>query len=328
MSVLTRLALVSALAMGVGCGDDDGDSTDSTMTDMGDTTGDMTVDPGGYPGTVPDGLPTASLGEGVSGNMAESTSPANFECLGTRTAPEGGADSTFTLEVREFVNSAAVEGLCVKFFPDNMVDLSADCDPGTDLVTDAMGNVQVTAPEGGWYAYRIFPNAGLEYADAIQVNEAAPAEGGTATANSVSNSTLTLVPGVLGVMAAPATSLVAGTVVDCDGEPVYGAVLAVYDEAGNYIAEGGPSNAPKYRFFDGDSFPSPSQRYTHIDGLFGGVNMTVAAGGENFIVEAWVDRGEGLEVFGCEQVPAAPDAISIVNIGPLRADGPACPGLN
>ncbi|MAQ16865.1 MAG: hypothetical protein CMN30_18990 [Sandaracinus sp.] len=323
------MAVAMALAVGAfGCGDDDGDGTTPTE-DMGTGGTDMEVPAGGFPGTTPAGLPAYALGEGVSGTMAMTTSAADYSCAGSRTAPAGGADATFTMEIREFRGGTAVEGLCVKFFPDNVVDLGADCDPGSDFVTDASGNISVTAPAGGWYSYRVFPSASDEIVDSFQINELAPADGGTNDGISVAESTLRLIPAVLGVQAATGTTLVAGTAQDCNGEPVYGAIAAIYREDGTFIAEAGGNTSPKYRFFDGDGTPSTAQRWTHVDGLFGGINMPVDAGGENLLVELWGmnDAGE-LEVIGCETVPAAPDAVAIVNVGPLRADGPTCPGMN
>jgi len=313
-------AVMAALALGVGCGDDD--STDTTT----DTT---TMDMGGeMPSIRPDGLPPASLGEGgVGGTTAMTTTPADFSCLGTRTAPTGGADHEFSLQIREFNSDMAFEGLRVCFFPDNNVSLSG-C-TGQDVLTDASGNATVTGREGGWYAYRVFPSemgsASTNIQDSIQINELTPT-GDTADGSSISEGTLGLIPAVLGFSAAADTALVAGIVEDCAGAPVYGSVVRMYDEAGNMFVEQGARTAPKYRYFNGDSFPSADQPWTHVDGLYAAANIPVAAGGATVTVEVWGEIEGTFQVIGCETVPALPNAISIVNVGPRRADGPTCPG--
>lgn len=312
-------AVVAALALGVGCGDDDGDTTD-TMT--GDDLG-----PGGNP-FQPPGLPPASLGEGGVGDpTAETTSPADFACLGSRTEPAGGDDKMFTLQIREFNSDMAFEGLDVCFFPDNEVSL--DSCTGDMLTTDASGNVSVTAPEGGWYAYRVFPNemgsASTNIQDSVQINEPVPT-GDTSDANSVSEATLGLIPVVLGFSAADDTALIAGTVQDCAEDPVYGAVVRMYDASGALIEETPAATTPKYRYFDGDNFPSPDNQWTHVDGLYAAGNIPVPAGGTTITVEVWGELDGEFQVIGCEEVPALQNAISIINVGPLRSDGPTCPG--
>ncbi len=306
-------AVVAALALGVGCGDDGGGDT------MG---GDM-----GAGISPPEGLPSASLGEGgVGGTTADTTSPADFACLGSRTAPVGGADKTFSLEIREFRGGDAFEGLDVCFFPDNNVSL--DSCTGQMVTTDASGNVSVTAPEGGWYAYRVFPSemggASMNIQDSIQINEEVPA-GDAAQGNSVSEGTLGLIPAVLGLSRADGTALVAGTVQDCAGEPVYGAVVRMYDGT-TLLQETMATSTPKYRYFNGEAFPSGEQPWTHVDGLYAAANIPAAAAGTDITVEVWGELDGVFQVIGCEVVPALPDAISIVNVGPLRSDGPTCPG--
>lgn len=311
-------AVVAALALGVGCGDDDGDTTD-TMT--GDDAG-----PGGNP-FRPEGLPPASLGEGgTDGPTADTTSPAGLACIGTAMAPTGGEDTTFTLEIREFNSGNPYEGLDVCFFPDNEVSVSS-C-TGQMVTTDASGNVSVTAPLGGWYAYRVFANdlgggASSNIQDSIQVNEVAPSD--SAQGNSVSQGTLGLIPAVLGLTRADGTALVAGTVQDCAGDPLYGTVVRMYD-GGTLLEETDESVTPKYRYFDGDSFPSNSNTWTHVDGLYAAANIPAVASGSTITVEVWGEVEGEFQVIGCEEIVALPNAISIVNVGPLRADGPTCPG--
>lgn len=329
-------AVVAALALGVGCGDDDGDGTTCDLAEDGVCPPGCPTDPdcvgmdmggGGNP-FEPPGLPPASLGEGgVGGPTADTTSPADLDCLGTATAPTGGEETTFSLQIREFNSGMAFEGLDVCFFPDNEVSLSG-C-TGQMATTDGSGNVSVMAPEGGWYAYRVFANdlgggSSSNIQDSIQVNEVVPS-GDSAEGNSVSEGTLGLIPAVLGLSRADNTALVAGTVQDCAGEPLYGAVVRMYDGT-TLLEETEETVTPKYRYFNGESFPSASNQWTHVDGLYAAANIPAAEGGSTITVEVWGEVDGEFQVIGCEEVPALPDAISIVNVGPLRADGPTCPG--
>ena len=331
------LAVVAALALGVGCGDDDSGGGDTVTCDNiadGTCPAGCSADPdcadtdmGPVVVDYPENLPEASLGMGASGQMAETTSPADFTCSGTRTAPTGGAPKEFTIEIREFVSDMPFEGLCVQFFDDNMVDLGATCD---GLMTDAAGNITVTAPAGGWYAYRLFPRDGDAPAntivDTLQINEEVPA-GDTTAGNSVSAGTLGLIPSVLGLNRQDGTALVAGTAQDCNGAPVYGGIVRMYTTDGTLLEETATANSPKYRYFNGSSFPDGRQKWTHVDGLYAAANIPSPAAGAQVLVEVSGLRDGVYQVIGCEQVPILPNAVSIVNVGPLRADGPSCPGM-
>ena len=321
------------------CGDDDGAADaatpDTGTTDAGDTDGGGGADAGS--GTE---LPLLMNGDGADpvdptgiGIDPASSEPANMSCFGMTSVPVGGAEVDFTLRIQEFRTDDVLEGLCVKFYTDNMPVPGDTCDSRTDLITAADGTVSVRAPAGGWYAYRVFPKEGpspsLQIAGSVQINEPAPESPTAVQGNSVSQATLNLIPTVLGFMQQPGTALIAGTVFDCDETPVYGAVVRVFREDGSEIVEGMRSPEPHYRYFDGDDFPKSDQPWTHTDGIFTLANVPVAADGEFVFVEVWGRRAEGAEpeVIGCERLPLFADTISIVNMMPLRERPPACPNL-
>ncbi|MCB9598891.1 MAG: hypothetical protein H6721_20970 [Sandaracinus sp.] len=337
-----RIFLGALLALAVGaCGDDDGttpgvdaggvdgggEEVDSGTPDV--DAGPMLDQPSLQLGDGAD--PTDPTGVGIDPASAE---PADYACFGMRTEPTSdGAPTEFTLQVREFRTDEVIEGLCVRFYDDNAPVVGDTCDPESDLVTDVMGNVTVTAPAGGWYAYRVFPKMGpspaLTIDGSVQINEAAPTSSSSVEGNSISAATLNLIPTVLGFRRAAGTAIVAGTVFDCNEDPVYGATIRVYREDGTLIAEGSANNDPHYRYFDGDDFPSAEQPWSHTDGLFAVANIPVGADGEFVFVEAWGKRADGeLEVVSCERMPVFGSTISIINMQPLRSDAPACPGLS
>ncbi|MBJ75024.1 MAG: hypothetical protein CMN31_27440 [Sandaracinus sp.] len=314
--------MAALLALGaVACGDDDG----MMMADAGPS------GPVLQTGDGPD--PTDATGIAIDPATA---APADYACLGMGMRPTGGEDVTFDLEIKEFRTDDTLGDLCVRFYADNMPMPGDTCDPESDLVTDGDGVVEVTAPANGWYAYRVFPKEGpspsLQIAGSVQINEPAPeADGGSAEGNSVSQATLDLIPTVLGFSQVPGTAVVAGTVFDCAGDPVYGAEVRLYREDGSPILEGTANADPHYRYFDGDDFPSADQPYTHVDGLFATANIPVASDGEFVFMELWGRLGESdteAQLISCERLPVFGDTISIVNLEPLRADAPACPGAS
>lgn len=318
----SRLTWSCLLALGLGCGDDD-DTTPGT--DGGPVMDAAMVDSGPMTPELP------LLQRGPIG--AEPDAAAAYSCHGERMSPPTDGEAiNFNLRVEEFRTDQTFPELCVKFYADNMPVVGDECD-ASDLSTDSEGRVTVNAPAGGWYAYRVYPKSGPTASrtidGSVQVNETAPTTAGeTLRARSISAATLDLIPTVLGISRVPGTAIVAGTVFDCDDEPVYGAITRVYRDDGTFVAEGARNDDPHYRFFDGDSFPRAEQVYTHVDGLFGLINLDVASGGEFVWVEAWGRRGDGEpEIIACERIPVFKGTISIINLRPLRSDAPSCPGL-
>jgi len=323
------LVICAAVVATPACGDDGGSTTPDAM---------VQPDGGGPPpGPV---TPALQLGSYESMDVEDyftPSGPADFSCAGSRILPEGGEASTFTLHVQDFRDDNPVADVCVKFYADNMVPAVDTCDSdGDGLVTDADGNISVTAPVGSWYAYRVFAREGAAASQTIvgsvQVNELAPESGGTAQGTSVNQGTLDLIPTIYGFRRAAGKAIVAGIVYDCGDETVYGATVRIATEDGTYVAEGELSSDPHYRYFNGDNFPSADQTFTHADGLYAVANIdTPETGGQVIFIEVWGRTSEEAaeaELLACEQARVFADSISIVNLEPLRSDGPACPGLS
>ena len=323
-------AALAALSVNAGCGDDSGSTPDAGPG----------VDSGGVDaGTADAGpmLPPLQKGDVHPGSEPEeaflidpaTAVPADFSCMGTRTEPAEGASISFTLTVEDFQEGNPVPEVCVEFYPDNVVATGDTCE---GMTTDASGNVTVMDAADSWYAYRVFPKDGPTAATtvvgSVQYNEPAPAmEGGSATGNSVSGATIELIPVVLGFNRAAGTAVIAGQVHDCVDDPVYGAHVRIYDASGNLIPEGTGNREPHYRYFDGEDFPSSEQPYSHVDGLYAIANLPVPSAGTAFFMELWgrTTADAQLELLGCEQGTLYADTVTILNIGPMRSDGPTCP---
>lgn len=301
----------------------------------------------GGTGSDPDGGPAdetdaaSDLGPEVQasvrdadGELTEQVEP-DLSCRTTRTEPAGSGDSSFTVTAVDFQDGFAVEGLVVQFFPDNAPTLDGTCAaPCQEVTTDASGEATVTDTAGSWYAYRVIAGSGTnvesgaptDFIGAVQVNETAPEDGGNATLNVVRATSRNTIIALLGTSAEAGTAVVTGQAQDCMGRELANATLRVFNSTGE-IETGFTSEGPREFYFNGDSFPAGSQEMTNSDGLYGTANIPLPP--DNTLrVELWGNLGgDAPEMIGCERVQVASDGITIVNIGPTRADGPdGCSG--
>ena len=323
---IRKLLGLAVLATGValtGCGDDDGGGTDAGGGGGTDAGGE--VEDTDLPEAQVNGEKSSTDPQLIMGGE-----PADFSCMGTRTEPAEGDEISFTLTVEDFQEGNPVPDACIEFYPDNVIDADNTCD---GMTTDDSGNVTVMDNAGSWYAYRIFPADGPTPATTIvgsvQYNEPSPdMAGDTATGNSVSQATINLIPTVLGFRRVEGTGVLAGTINDCNDDTVYGTRIRAYTADGTRIAEGMAGSAPHYRYFDGEDFPNGSQPWSHVDGLFAAANLPADAAGTDIFLELWgkLSADGEPQLLGCETGKLFPDTVTILNIGPLRADGPTCPG--
>ena len=334
--VLWLSLAVAPTAFTMACGDDDGTTeVDSGMVGI-DAGPRVDGAPGIDSGPPADDLPPVQTGDVLDGEPQlidpATAMPADFSCMGTRTQPAGGADLSFTFTVEDFQEGNPAPDVCFEFYTDNVVPMDdGTCD---GMTTDDSGNATVSDAAGSWYAYRVFPKMGPTPATtvvgSVQYNEPAPdMMGETATGNSVSQATINLIPTVLGFRRAAGTAVLAGQVQDCADDPVYGAHIRAYTADGTEIVEGMRQSDPHYRYFDGNDFPNSTQPWSHVDGLFAAANFPADAAGTPFFLELWGRLTEDgpVMLLGCEEGRLFPDTVTILNIGPLRSDGPACPSL-
>ncbi|UJR81850.1 hypothetical protein [Sandaracinus amylolyticus] len=267
-------------------------------------------------------LPVLSTGT----QLNPATGAADYACNGTATQPASGADVGTLFQLRDFESDAAVGNTRVWLFRDNVVRDACSAPGCVEFMTNADGDATVSLPADGWYAYRVFPREGATAAttviDSMQYNEPAPAAADSAvTGNAVSAGTLGLIPAVLDIVRTPGTALLAGTVVDCAGTPVYGAEIRAYSGS-TRIEDGQQPSDPHFHYFDGDSFPSEQGTHTHADGLYVAIHIPLPAATDDVLrIEAWGRPSEGPPVrIGCEAVRVLADAVTIVNLGPERSD--------
>jgi len=98
----------------------------------------------------------------------------------------------------------------------------------------------------------------------------------------MSTTTYRLIPSLLGISPDVSKGIVTGSLYDCDGDPVEGGQVVLWNSAGTIPAE------VQVRYFV-DDFPNRNQPYTSADGLW--ILMDVPVG--QWTVEAYVANGSG-----------------------------------
>jgi len=255
--------------------------------------------------------------------------------------PETTAEIAVAMTVRDFESGNPVDDVMVQFYRDNELPIPVGgtfaCPAGTCQLgtSNAVGVVPgVMDAVNSWYASfingRIGPTPASTPVDTAEYNQPASA---TVVGTTVAQSTLSIIPTVLGLSRQSGTAIVTGTAYDCADEPVRGVLLRMFREdadintatGDSLIADTGTRTGFGYRYFNGDGFPDGDQAYTNIDGLFLAANVLVDA---PLRVEAWYNAGTAAapdpQLWGCERIRVFPDGVTIVNIRPTRSDITGC----
>ncbi|MFW5925905.1 MAG: hypothetical protein ACOCV4_07040 [Myxococcota bacterium] len=298
-----------------GCGDgnlDEGEECDDGNTLGGD-------------GCTPD------CREGiVFPDLLANGSPADYDCAGTRTAPDVGDPRDFTIEVVDFEDTSPVHDLCVSLYENNQIEPGGTC---AGDYTSSEGQLAVENVQGGWLAHRIHadPTRDPPRLAMLQRNQEAPSAGGTLSVASLMEDTLEVLSGAFAYERDPDDAFFTGQIRDCDGTPVEGAVLRLVDSGGELVPEEELPLGTHHGFFDDTgSIPETELQHTSASGRFVILNVPVAdALGETFKAVACGRRPGQDEpsVLGCEEILLESNAASLIDVGPARSDGPACPDV-
>jgi hypothetical protein len=294
----------------------------------GEAGGDGGTRPPGDGGTRPPGGPVATVAGGAR---------TDFGCLGALGAPIGGAAAPITLSFSEAVSRATLPaGSRVDVFPGNRVlDWCAapDCIGGS---VDANGELAVELPLGGWYAFRVHEggSATTEAIETLGYNRLAPTSAsGRVAEGFVSRSTIGLIPMLYSRSRVPGSSIVSGAVYDCGGSAVASADVQAF-LGPDRISVGGGASDPFLGLFTGSS---PCPRCTTTDS---GTSADPSVGARFALanlpsgapvrieIRATLAEGEGSTLVSCEEIDAAPDAVAILSMRPLRNDYPPGHGCN
>lgn len=179
-------------------------------------------------------------------------------------------------------------------------------------VTDSTGLVNLDVKVCAPVSYRTWTDPDLDQTrDTYKAHEIIKA--GTSPAidlDSVSTTTYSIIPSILGVPVTAGEGIIAGTAKDKNDEPIENAQVIVRDSAGN-IPEG---LIVKYFV---DKFPNRDQPDTSPDGLWVAINIPEGT----YTVEMWTVRGGTLVESGATVVQSYPDSINISNIFAGYGDG-------
>lgn len=255
--------------------------------------------------------------------------PADLSCLGMRTAPTPGDPVMFNAHIYDFQmgTGSNVANIGVDIFPDNLVteDCSGTCVSGT---SDAMGMLPVTAPANGWFAYRVAAGTGTSPMTpvlTIGYNRQAPSmAGATIDLPSVSSQTIGFIPSLYRRMRVAGTGIVSGSVTDCMGRPIAGGVLRLFREGVELIP--GPGMTDFFVGYFNGTVPDVRADWTDEGGIYASANVQPTEAPVR--VEIWAVPAEGQEFqrIACEEVRMFADAVTIISVGPLRADYPSGSG--
>lgn len=229
--------------------------------------------------------------------------------------------AAMTGTVEDFETEDEVEEATVEIFHNN----DPTGTPDQVLASDGDGNFSGQWPVCAPVAYSTFTDPALEETKVtFQVNEiygysedkkTGSVQPVDATLNSVSSSTYQVIPSLLGVSPDPDKGIVAGTVYDLSGDPVYGAQVVAVDASGNI-----PDSLVVKYFVD--DFPNREQEWTSADGLFVMVNVPTG----NWTLEAYVSDGAGGHLLmGATNVNVIADSINISSVYIGYGDGISYP---
>ena len=256
------------LALLVACGDKDSDDTASTG---GDTGGGTTGPTGNFEDFI-------NVTDEPDGDLSCFTGS-----LGTESAASGCVESkTMSGNVIDFQTDNPVDEAKLELFLADGIFGA----PDHTLTSDPNGLVSVGMNTCEPFTYRVSSDPLLDETKVtIESHDVMP-WGPVATIshemNSVSSTTYALIPSLLGVAPDVSKGIVAGSLYDCDGDPVEGGQVVIKDSAGNIPAD------VLVRYFV-DDFPNRNQPHTSEDGLW--ILMDVPVG--QWTVEAYVADGTG-----------------------------------
>lgn len=206
--------------------------------------------------------------------------------------------------VEDFEFDVAIADASVEVWVDDLIDGAADRSSAVNESGEVTFDLPVCTP----LAYRTTVPPGLDSHkdtyESHQIFEPAAGNPEAAPYNIVAKSTYGVILNLLGVTPDPQYGVVAGTLYDCDKNPIEGAQIVVVDDEGDIP----PQLLTKYFV---DDFPARDQLYTSADGLWTAINLPPGT----WNVQAWIwDGADGHVQVGSTRLQIFPDSINISNI--------------
>lgn len=241
-------------------------------------------------------------------------------CLGRYTAPPPATRSSeLRAEVRDFQLEATVANLALRVRFGG--DLAGDCpSPQCETrTTDAQGGVALWGEPGSALTLELLaaqrgPNDALNPTRTIVYDLLAPPRGETLRVTSISEATRRYMPQSAGLSVTNDAAQGMGVVRDCNGEPLMGAIVRVFDGAMEVpLGAQGPGVA----YTSVVHRPDRAQRSTNFNGQFVVVNLPPD---HAYRFEAWgVPPGASQpRRVACAVLPAWSAAVTWRDLLPLR----------
>ncbi len=243
---------------------------------------------------------------------------ANWSCLGTpSTETMNAVDVNLTGEVQDFQSNDPIPDAEITLFGDDGITSTAL----STATADQDGKYALVLPAGQTlWAFKLVTDNALdtytlnEYFDDAQTAQ-------TAIIDSVSESTAQALPAFIGVTRTPGLGIVSGSIRDCDGNRVKGAIVTV----SSTVDEVTPVMGSVGYYFSALSTSLPvrhsQQSFTNDDGVF--VVIELPEGQERFL-QIWgfvdaADMADGsMTLLGQVATPIVADAVVKVTTRPLR----------
>jgi len=310
-----RLAILCALAIGVGCG---GGTSSNDAGNGGDDTG------GGGNDAGADNDAACVAGDGGVPTYPALAVPTgdtlDLSCRGHATVPAGGAATMGTLTVHELLSaSTPITSTNIDIWTNDMIGTGACAAPNcmTEM-TDAMNGVTpiFSAPLGAWLAFHMQTSSAT--AEVLAYNMPWNPTMGTMTTDGVAMSTIGTTSALLGRTYSTTLGAISGQVSDCMGNALANAEARVY--MGTTRIMSGPSCDRMSPRITGIEVPTPTRNtLTGPAGQFVGADVPPA---DNYRVEIWgMQPGmSAAQLIGCEEGRVVAGGITILSIGPLRSD--------
>jgi hypothetical protein len=245
----------------------------------------------------------------------------DMSCVGHATVPSSTTMVAGTLHIQEFLSMSAISSNAIDVFTNDVVADGCLAPSCTSYTTDSQGNVALTLPSGGWFAYRLAVSGQttpvIAYSQPWVTSAAAQSLGyGFAPA------TITEVGMLLGRdFQSSVDGSFSGRAVDCAGNPLTNVRAHIF--VGNTEVVSGPIADRTSPFITGLEAPNPTRNgLTGPSGNFAGANIPAS---DDCHVETWATLTDGAlpSLIGCTEGRVLVGGITLAVIGPLRSDYPA-----